>query len=49
MGELEPGSFSNSGPGLPPDRRVEPERKVRPEQVETDPAIWPSRGQVDPT
>jgi hypothetical protein len=48
MGELKPGGFSNSGAGLPSDRPIEPEREVQPEQVETDPAIWPSRGQVDP-
>jgi hypothetical protein len=48
MGELEPGGFSNSGPGMRQDRRVEPEQAVRPEQIETDPAIWPSRGQADP-
>jgi hypothetical protein len=48
MDEWEPGGFSSSGPGLPQDRRAELEREVQPEQVETDPAIWPSRGPVDP-
>jgi hypothetical protein len=49
MGRLEPGGFSSSGAGLPLDRPVEPEREVEPEQVETDRAIWPKLGQVDPT
>lgn len=48
MNRVEPGSFSGSGPGLPQDRCVEPECEVRLERVETDPAIWPSRRQVDP-
>jgi hypothetical protein len=43
MCRLVRGSFSSSGPGLSQDRRGEPECEVRPEQVETDPAIWPSR------
>jgi hypothetical protein len=38
---LVPGGFSSSGPGLPRDQSVEPEREVQLEQVETDPAIWP--------
>jgi len=43
MDRLEPGSFSSSGQGLPQDRSIEPEREALPEQVETDPAIWPRR------
>lgn len=41
MSGLEPGSFSNSGPGLPSDRRVEPAPEPLPEQEETDRLLWP--------